>query len=191
MLTPLSAVDLGAVVVRAVLGRVHLPGSAVDQVIMGTVVTAGLDRFRTTGVARAGIPAEVPALSINKVCASSLKACTLAAALIRAGEAEIVVAGDMESMSNAPYLLDQARWGYRMGNGELRDAMIVDGLWCPTNRVHMGIYGGTGARDFRSAAKNRISLRCVASSAMLVPWPRAASRRRSCRLRCLRPEGPL
>jgi acetyl-CoA C-acetyltransferase len=82
------------------------------------------------------------------VCASSLKACTLATALIRAGEAEIVLAGGMESMSNAPYLLDKARWGYRMGSGELRDAMIVDGLWCPTNNVHMGVYGGSGASDF-------------------------------------------
>jgi acetyl-CoA C-acetyltransferase len=148
-LTPLSAVDLGATAIREVLRRVDLPGSAVDQVIMGTVITAGLGQIPARQAAmQAGIPADVPALSINKVCASSLKACTLAATLIRAGEAEVVVAGGMESMSNAPYLLDRARWGYRMGNGELRDAMIVDGLWCPTNQVHMGTYGGSGARDF-------------------------------------------
>src|SRR5579872_2336070 len=148
-LSSLSAIDLGAAAVREVLRRAQLPGGDVDQVILGTVIPAGLGQIPARQVALgAGIPAEVPSLSINKVCASSLKACSLAATLIRAGEAETIVAGGMESMSNAPYLLDKARWGYRMGHGELRDAMIVDGLWCPLNEVHMGCYGSSGARDY-------------------------------------------
>ncbi len=147
-LSGLSAIDLGAHAVREVLRRADLSGGTVDQVILGNVISAGLGQIPARQVAiKAGIPAEVPSLSINKVCASSLKACSLAATLIRAGEAEVVVAGGMESMSNAPYLLDKARWGYRMGNGELLDAMIVDGLWCPINGVHMGVYGSSGARD--------------------------------------------
>ncbi|MGH2344439.1 MAG: thiolase family protein, partial [Chloroflexota bacterium] len=144
----LSAVDLGAHAVREVVRRAGLMDGGIDQVILGTVIPAGLGQIpaRQAAIA-AGIPAAVPALTINKVCASSLKACSLAAALIRAGEADCIVAGGMESMSNAPYLLDKARWGYRMGNGELRDAMIVDGLWCPINAVHMGVYGSSGALD--------------------------------------------
>ncbi len=148
VLRDLSAVELGAHAVREVIRRAGLTDGGTDQVIMGTVVPAGLGQIpaRQAAIA-AGIAATVPALTINKVCASSLKACSLAAGLIRAGEADCIVAGGMESMSNAPYLLDHARWGYRMGNGELRDAMIVDGLWCPINAVHMGIYGSSGARD--------------------------------------------
>jgi len=147
VLSALSAVDLGAAAIREVVRRARVDPASVDQVIMGNVLPDGLGQIPARQAAlKAGLPAEVPALAINKVCASSLKACTLAAVLIRAGEAEIVVAGGMESMSNAPYLLDKARWGYRMGNGELRDAMLVDGLWCPINDVHMGVYGSTGAR---------------------------------------------
>jgi acetyl-CoA C-acetyltransferase len=148
VLRDLSAVDLGAHAMREVVRRAGLTDGGIDQVIMGTVIPAGLGQIpaRQAAIA-AGIAATVPALTINKVCASSLKACSLAAGLIRAGEADCIVAGGMESMSNAPYLLDHARWGYRMGNGELRDAMIVDGLWCPINAVHMGIYGSSGARD--------------------------------------------
>ena len=97
---------------------------------------------------KAGLPPHVPALSINKVCGSALKAVNLGALLINAGEAEIVVAGGMESMSNAPYLLDRARFGYRMGNGELIDSMIRDGLWSPMDHCHMGVYGSSGAREY-------------------------------------------
>jgi acetyl-CoA C-acetyltransferase len=149
VLRGLSAVDLGAHAVREVVRRAGLTESGIDQVILGTVIPAGLGQIpaRQAAIA-AGISPDVPALTINKVCASSLKACSLAATLIRADEADTIVAGGMESMSNTPYLLDRARWGYRMGNGELRDAMIADGLWCPINSVHMGIYGSSGARDF-------------------------------------------
>ena len=108
----------------------------------------------------------MPALTINKVCGSSLKACSLAALLIRAGEADTIVAGGMESMSNAPYLLDRARWGYRMGHGELQDAMIRDGLWCPIHSVHMGTYGSSGGAITRSLALSRISSRSGASNGM-------------------------
>ena len=149
VLRGLSAVDLGAAAIREVMRRVNLPGDQVEQVIMGTVIPAGLGQIPARQAALlAGLPPEVPALTVNKVCASSLKACSLAALMIKAGEVEIAVAGGMESMSNAPYLLDKARWGYRMGNGEIRDAMIVDGLWCPVNAVHMGVYGSAGAREY-------------------------------------------
>jgi acetyl-CoA C-acetyltransferase len=148
ILRGLSAVDLGAHAVREVVRRADLAEGGIDQVILGTVIPAGLGQIpaRQAAIA-AGISSAVPALTINKVCGSSLKACSLAATLIRAGEADVIVAGGMESMSNAPYLLDRARWGYRMGHGELRDAMIVDGLWCPIRSVHMGTYGSSGARD--------------------------------------------
>ncbi len=148
VLRGLSAVDLGAHAVREVVRRTGLAQGGIDQVILGTVIPAGLGQIPARQAAiTAGISPDVPALTINKVCGSSLKACSLAAMLIRAGEADAIVAGGMESMSNAPYLLDRARWGYRMGHGELRDAMITDGLWCPINSVHMGSYGSSGARD--------------------------------------------
>jgi len=148
-LTPLSAVELGAAVIREVVERSRLPRERVGHVIMGTVVPAGLGQIPARQAAfRAGLPVEVPALSINKVCGSALKAVNLAALLIRAGEAETVVAGGMESMSNAPYLLDKARFGYRMGHGALVDSMIQDGLWSPSDDVHMGVYGTAGAREY-------------------------------------------
>ncbi len=148
-LASLSAVDLGAAVIREALERSKVPGAQVGQVIMGTVVPAGLGQIPARQAAfKAGLPAEVPALSINKVCGSALKAVNLGALLINAGEAEIVVAGGMESMSNAPYLIEKARFGYRMGDGALVDAMIRDGLWSPSDDVHMGVYGTTGAREW-------------------------------------------
>jgi len=147
-LAPLSAVDLGATVIRAAIERSHVPPARVGHVIMGTVITAGLGQIPARQAAlAAGLPPEVSALSINKVCGSALKAVNLGALLINADEAEIVVAGGMESMSNAPYLLEKARFGYRMGNGALVDAMIQDGLWSPTDDVHMGVYGSDGARE--------------------------------------------
>jgi acetyl-CoA C-acetyltransferase len=147
-LSGISAVDLGAAVIREVVARSNVPAGRVGHVIMGTVIPAGLGQIPARQAAfKAGLPVEVPALTINKVCGSGLKAANLAALLIRSGEAEAVVAGGMESMSNAPYLLDRARFGYRMGHGMLQDAMIVDGLWSPTDDVHMGVYGSCGARD--------------------------------------------
>ncbi len=147
-LASVSAIDLGAAVIREVVARSKAPKERVGHVIMGTVIPAGLGQIPARQAAfKAGLPVEVPALSINKVCGSALKAVNLGALLIGAGEAEIVVAGGMESMSNAPYLLEKARFGYRMGHGKLLDSMILDGLWSPTDDVHMGVYGSNGARD--------------------------------------------
>jgi acetyl-CoA C-acetyltransferase len=135
----LAAVDLGAAAIREALGRVGIPADQIDYVIMGQVLQAGAGQItaRQAAVA-AGIPKEVPAITINKVCLSGLNAVALADQLIRAGEIEIAVAGGMESMSNAPYLLPQARWGVRMGNAELVDSMIYDGLWSTFTDKHMG-----------------------------------------------------
>jgi acetyl-CoA C-acetyltransferase len=148
-LSSMTAIDLGARVIRGALDRAGVPPAAVDQVIMGTVITAGLGQIPARQAAlKAGVPKEVSALTINKVCASSLKAVNLAAQMIRAGDAGIVVAGGMESMSGAPYLLERARFGYRMGNGELIDAMMRDGLNCPVGCVPMHEYGSDVAAEF-------------------------------------------
>lgn len=139
-LAPLSAVDLGAVVIKEALNRGGITGEMVEEVVFGNVLQAGLGQNPARQAAlKAGLPAEVPAITINKVCGSGLKTVNLAAQAILAGDAEVMVAGGMESMSNAPYLLEKARWGYRMGDGKLVDVMINDGLWCATNQYHMGI----------------------------------------------------
>ena len=128
-LSPLSATQLGSIVIAAALRRARLDGDHVDEVIMGNVLSAGLGQApaRQASIG-AGLPTRVPCTTINKVCGSGLKAVMLAAQAIGAGEADVVVAGGMESMSNAPYLLMKARTGYRMGSGEIVDSMIHDGL---------------------------------------------------------------
>ncbi|HZT95395.1 MAG TPA: acetyl-CoA C-acetyltransferase [Chloroflexota bacterium] len=147
-LKDVSAVDLGATVIRAAVERAGVQPDAVDQVIMGTVVTAGQGQVPARQSAiRAGLPVKVPALTINKVCASGLKAVNLAAQMIKAGDAEVVVAGGMESMTNAPFLLAQAREGYRMGDATMFDAMVRDGLSCPIGAVAMHEYGSAGAAE--------------------------------------------
>lgn len=147
-LKDISAVELGAVVIRGALERTGVAGADVDQVIMGTVVTAGQGQVPARQAAiRAGLPVSVPALTINKVCASGLKAVNLAAQMIRAGDAQVVVAGGMESMTQAPFLLDRAREGYRMGDATIFDAMIRDGLQCPVGAVAMHEYGTAGAAE--------------------------------------------
>lgn len=135
----LSAVDLGAVAIREALARARVDPAQVDYVIMGQVLQAGTGQItaRQAAVA-AGIPKEVPAITINKVCLSGMNAIALADQLIRAGEVELVVAGGMESMSQAPYLVPRARFGERMGHVELVDSMIHDGLWSTFTRQHMG-----------------------------------------------------
>ena len=148
-LSSLTAPDLGAVVIKEVLDRARVEGAGVDQVIMGTVITAGMGQIPARQAAiKAGLPTSVPALSVNKVCASSLKAVNLAALLIRNGDAEVVVAGGMESMSQAPYLLDKARFGYRLGDAVLVDSMVRDGLIDPANGCHMAVEGSNVAREF-------------------------------------------
>ncbi|OPL10173.1 MAG: acetyl-CoA acetyltransferase [Firmicutes bacterium ML8_F2] len=135
-----GAVELGTIVIREVLQRVDLKPSMVDEVLMGCVLQAGLGQNVARQAAlKAGLPFEVPCTTINKVCGSGLKSITSAAAAIAAGDAEIVVAGGTENMSAAPYGMDEARWGMRMGDGCLTDIMIKDGLWCAFNDYHMGI----------------------------------------------------
>jgi len=135
------APELGAIAVREALRRAgNLPGDQVDEVILGNVLAAGLG-LNPARVAylKAGIPKEVPGFGINKACGSGLKAVALAAQSVALGDAEIVVAGGMENMSAAPYLLTKARTGYRMGHDQIIDSMIADGLSCPITFVHMGV----------------------------------------------------
>jgi acetyl-CoA C-acetyltransferase len=139
-LSPLTAPQLGAIVVREVVRRAGLEPAQIDECIMGNVLPAGLGQNPARQAALfGGLPYEVAALTINKVCGSGLKAVALAAQAIQTGNAEIVVAGGMESMTNAPYLLPQARQGYRLGNGTLIDSVVNDGLWDHYNDYHMGI----------------------------------------------------
>jgi acetyl-CoA C-acetyltransferase len=138
-LASLTAMDLGGDAIQGALERGGVGPEQVDYVVMGQVLQAGQGQITARqAAARAGIPMTVPALTINKVCLSGLNAVYLADQMIQAGDAEIVVAGGMESMTNAPYLLPKARAGYRMGNGELLDALVQDGLWCAFDAVHMG-----------------------------------------------------
>jgi len=134
------AVDLGAVVIKEALKRANVKPEDVSEVIMGNVLQAGLGQnpARQAEI-KAGIPVEVPAMTVNMVCGSGLRAVTLAAQAVMLGDADIVVAGGMENMSRAPYILNDARFGYRMNNGQLVDEMVYDGLTDVFNQYHMGI----------------------------------------------------
>ncbi len=145
----LKATELGAIVVREVVKRTGITPEMVDEVIMGCVIQAGLGQNPARQAAlNGGLPNTVSAVTINKVCGSGLKAVMMAAQGIQLGDTEIVVAGGMESMSNAPYLLEKAREGYRLGNGTLVDSMINDGLWCAFDNQHMGCTGEVVAERF-------------------------------------------
>jgi acetyl-CoA C-acetyltransferase len=139
-LAEVPAVKLGEICIRAALERADLKPGQVNEVIMGNVLQAGLGQnpARQSAI-NAGLPVEIPAMTINKVCGSGLKSVMLAAQAIKLGDADIIVAGGMESMSRAPYLLEKARFGYRMGDGKLVDEMIRDGLWDAFNDCHMGM----------------------------------------------------
>ena len=138
-LAPLSAPDLGAVAIRAAVERAGIDAGEVDEVIMGHVVTAGAGQAPARQAAiRGGVPASVPALTVNKVCGSGLKAVMLAAQAIRAGDARLVVAGGMESMSNVPYYLRGLREGVKLGDQTVQDGVVLDGLWCAFGHCHMG-----------------------------------------------------
>ena len=139
-LSTTPAADLGAIVIREALNRAGVPADQVDQVYMGCVIQAGLGQnvARQASI-KAGIPVEAPAMTINIVCGSGLNCVNMAAAMIQAGEADIVVAGGMENMSMAPYALKNARYGYRMGNAPMIDTMVNDALWDVFNDYHMGI----------------------------------------------------
>jgi acetyl-CoA C-acetyltransferase len=134
-----SAAELGGLAIKAALERAGVGAEQVDYVLMGQVLLAGQGQITARqAAAKAGIPMTVPATTVNKVCLSGINAIYLADQMIAAGDAEVVVAGGMESMTNAPYLLPGARAGYRMGNAEVLDSMVNDGLWCAFDAVHMG-----------------------------------------------------
>jgi acetyl-CoA C-acetyltransferase len=144
-----AATELGAMVVREAVRRAGVAPEEVDEVIMGCVIQAGLGQNPARQAAlKGGIPFGVSAVTINKVCGSGLKSVMMAAQGIQLGDSEVVVAGGMESMSNAPYLLPKAREGYRMGDGKLVDAMIHDGLWCAFENYHMGNTGEVVAERY-------------------------------------------
>ena len=145
-----SATELGAIVVRESVKRAGIKPEDVDEVIMGCVIQAGLGQNPARQAAlNGGLPSTVAAVTVNKVCGSGLKAVMMAAQGIQLGDSEMVVAGGMESMSNAPYLIPKAREGYRLGNGELLDAMIHDGLWCAFENYHMGCTGEVVADEYK------------------------------------------
>jgi acetyl-CoA C-acetyltransferase len=144
-----TATELGAMVVRASIGRAGVRPEDVDEVIMGCVIQAGLGQNPARQAAlKGGIPFGVSAVTVNKVCGSGLKAVMMAAQGVQLGDTELVVAGGMESMSNAPYLLPKAREGYRMGNATLVDALVHDGLWCAFENYHMGHTGEVVAERY-------------------------------------------
>jgi len=137
--SPLSAVQLGTIAAKGAIARAGVAPEQIEEVIMGNVLAAGLGQNPARQVLiHAGVPESVGAFTVNKVCGSGLKTVLLAAQAIRAGDAEVILAGGMESMTNAPYLLKNARAGYRLGNGELVDSMVHDGLWDIYNDFHMG-----------------------------------------------------
>lgn len=138
-LSSFSATDLGGIVIKEAIRRAAIETAQVDEVIMGNVLPAGLGQNPARqAMLKAGLPVEVGAITVNKVCGSGLKAVMLAAQAIRCGDAEVIVAGGMESMSQTPYYLERARTGYRMGNGKIIDGMICDGLWDVVNEYLMG-----------------------------------------------------
>lgn len=149
-LSSLTATQLGGLAVKEALQRANIQPGEVQEVILGTVIQGGQGQIPSRQAAReAGIPWEVKTETINKVCASGMRSVTLADQIIRAGDEDLIVAGGMESMSNAPYILPKARWGLRMGDAALQDLMIHDGLTCCFSGVHMGTYGNSTAEEFK------------------------------------------
>lgn len=161
-LTPLSAPQMGAVVIKEALDRAALKPEQVDEVIMGNVLQAGLGQNPARQAAIfAGLPVEVPAFTVNKVCGSGLKCVELAAQSILAGDNDIVVAGGMESMSNAPFTVPgKARWGLKMGDQKMVDVMIRDGLWDAFNDYHMGITSENVAEKFGVTREDQDEVAC-------------------------------
>ncbi|MFG6496010.1 acetyl-CoA C-acetyltransferase [Fictibacillus sp. UD] len=147
-LSSFTASDLGGIAIKEALQRADVAPESVDEVILGCVLQGGQGQIPSRQAAeKAGLPWETKTETINKVCASGLRAITLADQIIRAGDEEIIVAGGMESMSNAPYILPKARWGLRMGDSSVKDLMVHDGLTCTFTGVHMGIYGNDVAKE--------------------------------------------
>ncbi|HWA77517.1 MAG TPA: acetyl-CoA C-acyltransferase [Polyangiaceae bacterium] len=157
-LSSLPAPRLGALAVRAAVERARLPFEAIDEVFLGNVLSAGIGQAPARqATIFAGLPQRVPATTVSKVCGSGLQAVVLAARTLSVGDAELVVAGGMESMSNVPYYLREARTGYRMGDGKLVDGMIFDGLWDPYNDFHMGQAGELCARELKISREEQDS----------------------------------
>ncbi|MDD5362838.1 MAG: thiolase family protein [Ignavibacteria bacterium] len=155
-LASLTAPQLGAIVIKEAVSRAGINPEEVSEVIMGCVLPAGIGQAPARQASiYAGIPKSVPCMTINKVCGSGLKAVMLAAQAIKSGDAEIVVAGGMESMSNVPYYLPKARTGYRMGNGTIIDGMVHDGLWDCYNNFHMGSAGEICSRELNISRKEQ------------------------------------
>ncbi|MBL0385362.1 acetyl-CoA C-acetyltransferase [Tumebacillus sp. ITR2] len=148
-LSSLTATDLGGIVIKEALSRAGVSGETVDEVIMGMVLQGGAGQIPSRQAAvKAGLSWEVPTQTINKVCASGMRAVTLADQIIRAGDADVIVAGGMESMSNAPYILPKGRFGLRMGDGQIVDLMQYDGLRCAFHDVPMAIHGSVVANEY-------------------------------------------
>lgn len=153
-LSSLSATQLGSIAIKAILDESKIDPNLVDEVIMGNILSAGLGQAPARQAAiYAGLPNKTECLTINKMCGSGLKAIMLAHQAIQAGDADIIIAGGLESMSNAPYLLKNARNGYRMGHGEIYDSMIMDGLWDVYNNIHMGSCAEACAKDMNFTRK--------------------------------------
>ena len=149
-LSSLTASKLGSIVIKQILEETHIDPSLIDEVIMGNVISAGTGQAPARQAAiYAGLPDKTECLTINKMCGSGLKAIMLAHQAILCGDADIIVAGGMESMSNAPYVLPEARNGYKIGHGKVLDTIIVDGLWDVYNDIHMGSCAENCARNFK------------------------------------------
>ncbi|MCE9557702.1 MAG: acetyl-CoA C-acetyltransferase [Armatimonadetes bacterium] len=147
-LSPFTAPQLGSIAIKGAIAKAGIPADAISEVIMGCVLTGGMGQAPARQASLgAGVPNSVPCLTINKVCGSGMKAVMLAAQAIALGDSDVVVAGGMESMTNAPYVLDKARSGYRMGNSKIIDSMVHDGLWDPYSDVHMGSCGDKTASE--------------------------------------------
>jgi acetyl-CoA C-acetyltransferase len=147
-LKDIPAAELGKIAAEEAIKRAGIDKALIDEVIVGNVLSAGLGQCVARQVAiKTGLPESVPAFSINKVCGSGLRAISLAAQLVMLGDADVVLAGGTENMSAAPFLLNKARWGYRMGNDTLVDEMIIDGLWDIYNNYHMGITAEKDVKD--------------------------------------------
>jgi acetyl-CoA C-acetyltransferase len=156
ILKDVPAVELGGIVIREVLRRAKIGPEKVDLVVMGNVLQAGLGQNPARQAAiQGGIPQSVPAVTVNVVCGSGMEAVITAAQKIKSGDAEIVVAGGMENMSQAPYVMTQSRWGQRMGHGQVFDVMIRDGLWCAFSDTHMGITAENVAKKFSLSRRDQ------------------------------------
>ncbi len=158
-LSTIPAVELGAIAIRAAVERAGIDGALVDEVLMGNVVQAGEGQApaRQAGIG-GGLPDSVGATTLNKICGSGLKAVMMASQAIRSGDGDVFVAGGMESMNLAPYYLARARTGYRMGNGEIIDGMIHDGLWCAFEKHHMGSSAEWIAREYNVSRQDQDEL---------------------------------